>query len=176
MADEHSADVPRRGHGAPRVDALRASVVVILFVVALALLMGPASNLVGSSSVTSTTQHHTTPPTVKTGNHTVQVANGTSTQGLANNWAQGLKTAYGWATLPAISTSGGFHHPHTWIYFQVGQQQAAQLLASQLHVNHAYVTLLTHQARSAVAGAGADDIVVVIGLSHHGEGPGQPAG
>lgn len=168
--DDRTADVPRRGHTVPRVDALRASVVVVLFVVALALLMGPASNLVTSSpGTTTTTMHHQTPPVVNKGRTTVQVSNGTSVQGLANSWTVGLQTRYGWAALPADSTNG-FHPSHTWIYFKAGEQAAAQLLASELGVPHDYVRVLDHQAISAVPGATNDDVVIVIGTHHHKEG------
>lgn len=168
MTDEQrSADEPRGVLGATRIDAVRAAVVVACFVVALALLLGPASNLVASSSTTSTTQHHQLPPVHKN-RVTVQVANGTSITGLANSWTQPLLTE-GWAALPAASTTG-FHPTHTWIFFKAGQQQAAKLLAAELHVRHTYVTLLTHQAIAAVQGAASDDVVVVIGLHHHGEG------
>lgn len=166
--DEPSAEAPRRGLASPHVDAVRAGVVVVLFLVALALLLGPAGNLVGSSTTSTTQPHHHLPP-VQKNKVTVQVANGTSIEGLANSWTQGLQTRYGWAALAAVSTNG-FHPTETWIYFKAHEQQAAKLLAAELKVDPKDVTLLTRQALDAVPGAANDDVVIVIGTQHHGEG------
>ena len=162
-------DVPRRGLAVARVDALRAGAIVVLFCVALALLLGPAGNRVGAPRTTTTLRHHKATPVAKN-KTTVQVANGTSVTGVAHSWAKGLLEDYGWAALPAVSTVG-FRPPHTWIYFKKGQQLAGKLLAQELHVDHRDVVLLTQQASNAVPGAANDDVVIVIGRDHHGEGP-----
>jgi hypothetical protein len=164
MTDDGTIDaVPRRSSG--HIDSVRAGVIVIAFLAALGLLLGPASNLVAVAP-NSTTTHHTTPPKpVVKSKVRVQIANGTSVSGLAHSWSDPL-ALIGWDMLPPVDATT--HPARTIIYFAVGEQRAGDVLANDLHVSHKYVTPI--KARIGVAGALNDDLVVVIGRNHHGEG------
>jgi hypothetical protein len=163
MTDDETTDaVPRRSGG--HIDSMRAGVIVVAFLAALALLLGPASNLVTSASTPTT--HRTVPPKpIVKSKVRVQVANGTSVSGLAHSWSDPL-ALIGWDMLPPSTAT--IHPAHTIIYFAVGEQRAGDVLANELKVPHRYVTAI--KAHIGVAGALNDDIVIVIGVHHRGEG------
>lgn len=164
MTDDATIDaVPRRTTG--HIDSLRAGVVVVAFLAAIGLLLGPASNLVGVVATPTTTHHAPPPKPVVKSKVRVQVANGTAVSGLAHSWSDPL-ALIGWDVLPPVDAT--VRPGHTIIYFAVGEQRAGDVLANELHVPHKYVTAI--KAHVGVAGALNDDIVIVIGANHHGEG------
>lgn len=164
MTDDETIDaVPRRTSG--HIDSMRAGVIVVAFLAAIGLLLGPASNLVASAPNPTTTHHAAPPKPVVKSKVRVQVANGTEVSGLAHSWSDPL-ALIGWDMLPPLDATT--HPSHTIIYFAVGEQRAGDVLANELKVPHKYVTAI--KAHVGVAGALNDDIVIVIGVHHHGEG------
>jgi hypothetical protein len=156
---------PRRANA--HVDPMRAGIVVVCFLVALALLLGPASNVVGGSASRSTTTT-TQPPPVDPSKVRVQVANGTATPHLAGQWSTPLNTL-NWDVLPPEDAA--HHSADTLIYYAAGYRHAAEELAIQLSVpRHEVVALVPHSKGIGVAGSRTDDVVIIIGVHHHGEG------
>jgi hypothetical protein len=87
----------------------------------------------------------------------VQVANGTLTTGLARTYTQQL-TTYGWDTLPELN---GPRVAATTIYFNPGFIWAARQIAGEIKVSGSAIQPLN--GLSPVAGASADDVIVILG-------------
>jgi hypothetical protein len=147
---------PRSAAGS--VHVVRAAIVVGCFLVALILLLGPAGHGVLAPAAPHHPKHKAQP--VRKASTTVQIANGTNTQGAAATVTHQL-ILLGWDALPAESAA--VHPADTIVYFARGHQQAARDVAGKLGVPQKHVTLLIR--RSGVAGALGDDVVVVLGAS-----------
>lgn len=150
----------RQRAGASSVHTVRAAVVVACFLVALFILLGPASHLTSASptsSTTTTTIKHRPTRVVKS-QTIVQVANGTSVGGLARHYTDILE-AMDWNALPGINAATS--PSHTIVYFARGYQAAADLVAKELGVSTAHVTL--RDGATGVVGAAHDDVIVVLG-------------
>lgn len=111
-------------------------------------------NTLPSSTLPGATTQPTQPPKNKV---TVQVANGTSTQGLAANATHNLMT-YGWnmltpANAPRVAA--------TVIYYNPGYIWAASEIATTLNVSTSAVQPLN--SLQPVAGASGDDVIVILG-------------
>jgi hypothetical protein len=157
-ADEHAT--PKGVTGS--VHLVRAGAVVVCFLVALVLLLGPASRGILAAPGKA---HHPTHPTQPVNKSTtrVQVANGSGTQGAAGTVSSQLQTL-GWLVLPAETAAV---HPGHWIvYFAPGHQLAAKEVARSIGVPHQHVVVRT--AQIGVRGANQDDVIVVIGHSLRG--------
>ncbi len=135
-------------------------IIVVLFVAAAFLMLRSTSfastSVTTSSSPTTTTthEHSTRVPKAKV---RVQVANGTSTTGLARQYTQRLLTL-GWDTLPQANAS---KVSATAIYFNPGFKWAALQIATELHAGaHA---VQPYNGQNLVAGASTDDVIVILG-------------
>jgi len=87
----------------------------------------------------------------------VQVANGTSTNGVGRTYTQQLMTL-GWNTLPEMN---GPKINTTIIYYNPGFAASAQKIAAALKVSPTAAQPLNGQ--QPVAGASSDDVIVIIG-------------
>lgn len=157
MPPDEDAVVDRRG---TRVDPVRAGILLVLFLVALALLLGPASNLGAPATTTPTTSHHN--PIVMPQDVRVQVANGSGVPRLASSWTVALQQ-HNWDVLAANTAT--HHYAKTTIYFSRGFQYAADVLAADFNVPVSRVKPKT--GHLGVEGSNSDDVVIVIGV-HHG--------
>jgi hypothetical protein len=88
----------------------------------------------------------------------VQVANGTSTAGIATTLTSKLMEM-GWGTLPPVNASSTV--PSSAIYYAAGKKPAGLLLASELHLPSSAVQPLTTSV--PVPGANGDDLVLLVG-------------
>jgi hypothetical protein len=156
MPEDDEVTAPRGTTGS--VHLVRAGAVVVCFLVALVLLLGPASHGLLASPTTHHPKHKTQP--VNKSTTRVQVANGTTKQGAAGTVTRQLGLL-GWIALPA---EGAATHPaHTIVYFAPGHQQAAKDIAALLGVPHQHVVVRV--TNTGVAGANQDDVIVVLGAS-----------
>ena len=108
----------------------------------------PTKTLPGGS--TTSTQ----PPKNKV---TVQVANGTSVQGLASTVTHNLMT-YGWNTLTPTNAP---RVAATVIYYNPGYVWAASEIATTINVSTSAVQPLN--SLQPVSGASGDDVIVILG-------------
>ena len=125
------------------------------------------SHSASHATTTTTTIHHskaTTTTTVKSTSATVpksqvsvQVANGTTTSGLAATFTTKLQLL-GWNTLPRLN---GPTETATVIYYHPGFLWAAQEIASELPVPATAAKPIG--TATPVPGATGDDIVVILG-------------
>jgi hypothetical protein len=165
MSDDPVDRAPRRG-GQSQFDVVRAGIVVVCFVVALILLLGPAGNLTAGAPTTTIRKGHHHVQKVAKNKTTVVVANSAGVNGAAASMSSTLSTL-GWDVLTATTALGGIHQ-HTIVFFARGEQQAAKEVASEIGVNHKRVTLRTAEIERIVPGAKNDDVVVLLGkdLAH----------
>ncbi|HXW39010.1 MAG TPA: LytR C-terminal domain-containing protein [Acidimicrobiales bacterium] len=161
MPDGEDAEAPRRA--GPPIRTVRAGVVVGCFLVALVLLLGPASNRTASAPTTSTT--HPPAPVVKS-KTSVQVVNGTVVAGAAHGVAEDLGKQ-GWDALAPENlnpvATKATQSTATYVYFLPGHQYAADLVAAVLGVPVGNVKLRSRAVIDTVAGAPRDDVVVILG-------------
>jgi LytR cell envelope-related transcriptional attenuator len=108
---------------------------------------GSPTTTAGSSSTTIVTKAQVR----------VQVANGTSTTGLARTYTQNLMTL-GWDTLPEMN---GPKVTSTVVYYNPGFRWAALEIATSINVSSSAVQPLG--GLTPVPGAQADDVVVILG-------------
>jgi hypothetical protein len=87
----------------------------------------------------------------------VQLANGTSTTGLARTYTQRLLTL-GWDTLPQMN---GPKVTSTVIYYNPGFKWAAQEIANEIHASTKSVQ--PYNGQSLISGASTDDVIVILG-------------
>ena len=137
-------------------------VILVLFVGAtFAMLRSTSPTTPGSGTTTTTslgsTGSSTTTSLVPKARVRVQVANGTVIAGLARANTQQLMT-YGWDTLPELNAS---RVTKTTIYFNRNFQWAARQIATELKLPPSSVQPLN--GLTPVAGASADDVIVVLG-------------
>jgi LytR cell envelope-related transcriptional attenuator len=164
MADDDAEDLaPRRP--ATQVHMVRAGIVVVCFLVALILLLGPASNY-SAGAPTSTTPTTQPPPVVVRSTTTVQVANGTTAPNAATTYSHNLGVL-GWDVLTPQDTTpaptASTQRTVTYVYFHPGQQAAAQLVAPELGVPSSHVLLRSQAVLHAVPHSGATDVIVILG-------------
>jgi hypothetical protein len=165
VTDDELGGSPRRSMA--HVDPVRAGVVVVCFLVALGLLLGPASNLVNGAPSRPTTTLKPPPP-IDRAKVLVQVANGTAIVKLAETWSSPLNTL-NWDVLPAVDTAR--HWSHTTIYYASGYRRAGEELATELNVPRRHVVPLVPRTKGiGVAGSQNDDVVIIIGTHHAGQG------
>jgi hypothetical protein len=88
----------------------------------------------------------------------VQVANGSSTAGVATSVTQTLQTL-GWDTLPPVNASSSV--PASVVYYAANRKPEALEIASELKLDATAVKPLTTSV--PVANASGDDVVVVVG-------------
>lgn len=150
---------PRAAAGS--VHLVRGGAVVVCFLVALILLLGPAGHgLLAAPPKAHHPTHHPTTPIIRAATR-VQVANGTTKQGTGASVHDQL-FGLGWDVLPAESAA--VRIAHTVVYFAHGHQLAAQEIAITLHVPHQHVVL--RPSSTGVAGANQDDVIVILGTSN----------
>jgi hypothetical protein len=119
---------------------------------------GPTTSTSTGSPTTSSTTTTTTPQHyVSKSNVSVQVANGTSTQGLARVYSDRLLTL-GWDTLSAVN---GPKMKSTLVFYAAGYEWAASEIATSLKVPSSSLRPLNH--KNPVPGSSGDDIVVILG-------------
>jgi hypothetical protein len=173
MADDDADDVaegvaPRRPGN--QVHMVRAGIVVVCFLVALILLLGPAGDYTAAAP-SSTTPSTLPPPPVVRSKTTVQVANGSTAPNAATTFSHNLGVL-GWDVLTPVDTTppptAATARTVTYVYFHPGQQAAAQLVASELSVPANHVLLRSQATLHAVPGSGATDVIVILGtdLTH----------
>ena len=140
-------------------------VIIVAFVAATFLMLRTVSPSSSSGTtttlpggVTTTTLHRPPKSAVR-----VQVANGTSTPGLARKYTDQLLTL-GWDTLPQLD---GPHVKTTKIYYIGGYRWAAVEIANELKVHTSAVLPLDGEAiralKPTIPDAGQDHVVVIIG-------------
>lgn len=137
-------------------------IILVLFVGAtfLTLRSTHASTPSGSTTTTIAATGSTTTTTTRVvakARVRVQVANGTSTTGLARTYTQQLMT-FGWDTLPELN---GPKVKATTIYYNPGYLWAAKDLASEIKVGDSGIQPLN--GLSPVAGASSDDVIIILG-------------
>lgn len=165
--DFAEADAPRRA--AAQIHMVRAGIVVVLFLVSLILLLGPAGNYSAGAPSTTPTTHP--PAHVVRHNTTVLVANGTIATGAAASFKHNLGVQ-GWDVLASVNLTpaprAATQHTVTYVYFHPHQQPAAQLVAAAIGVPHTHVFLRTRAMLNAVPSSGNVDVVVILGtdLAH----------
>jgi hypothetical protein len=157
----HRSNAPG-SHHQPALSAVLA--IVILFVVATFFMLrySPASSFAANTSTTSpfSSSTSTTQPHSKVGPKSqvrVQVANGTSTPGLARTYTQRLLTL-GWDTLPQLNSN---KVTLTIVYYNPGYKWAAQQIASDIHAGTHAVQL--YNAQSLGFTVHTDDVILILG-------------
>ena len=118
--------------------------------------IGPA-HIPTKSSTTTTAASGSTSATVPKSQVSVQVANGTTTSGLASTFTTKLQLL-GWNTLPRMN---GPAETATVIYYHPNFLWAAQEIATEIGVPATAAQPLA--GATPVPGATGDDIVVVLG-------------
>jgi hypothetical protein len=141
------------------------SIIVVLFVAATFLMLRSSSpSLSASTTSTSplsplatTTTAHSASTVLPKSKVRVQVANGTSTTGLARTYTQRLLTL-GWDTLPQMN---GPKVTSTVIYFNPGFKWSAKEIANELHASAKSVQ--AYNGQILISGASTDDVIVILG-------------
>jgi hypothetical protein len=136
-------------------------IIIVLFVGG-TFLMVRAISPTSTSPTTTTTlapTRTTAPPSARVikSRTRVQVANGTNVTNLAAEFTQRLITQ-DWDTLPP---GNGPHEATTIIYYNTGQLEAAQEIATTIKVSKSAIHPLGHL--TPVAGASGDDVIVILG-------------
>ena len=162
------------------LDLTRAVILAIAFVVVLLIAMSGLTSADGSSrsgpaktsgtpttvpatapsTTTTKPQHHatTTTTTIPKDQVKVQVANGTSTAGVATQITSTLQTA-GWNMLPPVNATAAASK--SVVYYAANRKWAAEEIAAELKLPASSVTALTTSV--PVPGAAGDDVVVLVG-------------
>jgi len=154
-----------QGH-AGGLDTTRAVLLAIAFVVVAAIALSTLTSSDGSkaqgsgASTTSTTAaaRHKKHAPVDRSEVQVQVANGTSTAGVATTVTSTLQQR-GWSTLPPVNATSTA--ASTSIYYAGGRRAAGLQLAKDLSLPASVVQPLTTSV--PVPGANGDDLVLVVG-------------
>jgi hypothetical protein len=163
MPDDDTRDAPR-ARATSQVHAGRAAAVIVIFLVAMVLLLGPAgrANRHAGPTVASTTTTTLYERPVVPSATRVQVANGTTVPGQAAAYSHTLQIQ-GWDVVPPLQAPSWdrslvFYAP---TYLPAGKQIAKELGLAPDRV-------VANVKTSGVAGAASNDIVVVIGpdLAH----------
>ena len=157
----HGSNAPK-SHHQPALSAVLA--IVILFVVATFFMLrySPSRSSAANTSTTSpfstsTTTTHSHSIVVPKSKVRVQVANGTSTPGLARTYTQRLLTL-GWDTLPQLNSN---KVTSTIVYYNPGYKWAAHQIANEIHAGaHA---VQPYNAQSLGFTVSTDDVIVILG-------------
>src|SRR5664280_3582888 len=135
-------------------------IIVVLFIGSTFLMLrynGPASYGTTTTLSTTTTLHGTSTTIVSKSQVRVQVANGTTTAGLARAYTQQLQTL-GWDTLPQLNST---RVASTVVYYNPKFLWAAVQIANAIKVSRSAIHPLG--GLHPVAGASGDDVIVVLG-------------
>lgn len=154
----HGSNVPA-SHHQPALSAVL--VIVILFVAATFFMLrtspAPSSAVGTSTTLLSTTTSHPRSHVAPKSRVRVQVANGTSTTGLARTYTQRLLTL-GWDTLPELNSN---KVTSTIIYYNPGYKWAAQQIANEIHAGtHA---VRPYNGQSIGFSVSTDDVILLLG-------------
>ena len=167
MTDDPTSTPERPKGPAGGLDSTRAILLAIVFVVVAVIGLSSLTKADGSrphgSASTATT---TTTAPAKHKKHAkidrseiqVQVANGTSSAGVATTVTTKLQEQ-GWSTLPPVNATSTA--PSTTVYFAGGRKAAGLQLAKDLSLPASAVQPLTTSV--PVPGANGDDLVVLVG-------------
>jgi hypothetical protein len=172
MSEQPDEPTPEQPRGVGHLDLARAVVVTLVFVVLTVWLLADQSQSPKASSAstsTTTTTAHAGSTTTSSGSHTtattiprsqvkVQVANGSTTAGVATRITQQLQTL-GWNTLPPVNASSQV--TASVVYYAANRRAQALEIASELNLAATAAQPLTTSV--PVAGAAGDDVVVVVG-------------
>ena len=169
LPDRDRASSPGSGRRSGGGPAIRALIVTVAFVVAVVLTLGlvhppTTKSASGSVPVTSTTGGPATHPgtsttTVPANRVPVLVANASGVSGAAATVSSRLQQVGSWDLLPPVNASTTVPSSH--VYYVAGQQQAAEAIASSLHLPSSAVAPYTTAA--PIATIGAAEVVVVVG-------------
>lgn len=151
---------PSGSHYQPRLGVVL--VILVLFAAATYVMLrssSPSSSTTGSTAVTTTTTSGSgaTTTSVPKSDVRVEVANGTSTTGLAATYTHQL-VALAWN---AISPENGPKASTTVIYYRAGYEWAADEIAASLKVSTSEVKPIG--SLRGVSGSSSDDVVVLLG-------------
>jgi hypothetical protein len=171
MSQQSDEPTPEHPRGMGHLDLVRAVVVTVVFVVLTIWLLADQSQTAShpstAASSTTTTAHaastttggsHPTTTTIPRSQVKVQVANGSTTAGVATRITQQLQ-ALGWDTLPPVNASSQVSA--SVVYYAANRKPQALEIASELKLAATAVQPLTTSV--PVAGAAGDDVVVVVG-------------
>ena len=166
--DPTPTETPYRPSGhAGGLDATRAVLLAIAFVVVAIIALSSLTGADGSkpsgsaAEVTTTTAgpaKHKKHAPIDRSEIQVQVANGTSSAGVATTVTTKLQEQ-GWSTLPPVNATSTAPSPT--VYFAGGRRAAGRQLAKDLSLPASAVQPLTTSV--PVPGANGDDLVVVVG-------------
>jgi hypothetical protein len=163
MTDPDTPDAPP-ARATSQVNAGRAVAVIVVFLVAMVLLLGPAGRAdrhaaptVASTTTTTLYERPVVPSATR-----VQVANGTTVAGQAAAYSHTLQTR-GWDVVPPVQ---GPPWDRSLVFYAPTYEPAAKQIAGELGL--AADRVVSGVAVSGVTGAAGNDIVVVIGpdLAH----------
>jgi hypothetical protein len=172
MSDGNAQPPEQPSGSAASLSFVRAGLVLIGFVVAIAILVAvgtrptatgePSTTPTTAASTTTTVAGHATSSTTTTtaprNTVSVVVANATSTNGLAAHYST-IIGGQGWAMKPPADASTT--EAVSSVYYAAGQQAAAASIATTIGVKPAQVLPLTSAV--PVSGVTGTDVVVVIG-------------
>ena len=164
MSDPSQDPTDASGRGGSSLNFVRAAIVVVLFVVVVSYVLNDATGHYGRrhrGAATTTTlpaRTSTTTTTIARSSVKVQVANGSSTAGMATTVTQQLQTL-GWDTLPPVNASSQVSASA--VYYATNRKPQALEIASELKLTASAVQPLTTSV--PVANASGDDVVVVVG-------------
>ncbi len=172
MSDPPDSDrTPSDGSGrrTGAIPAVRAFIVLVAFVVTVVLTLGvihppTTKSASGSVPVTSTTAGSAAHPGTSTTTAPatrvpVLVANASGVSGAAATVSAKLQQVGSWNLLPPVNASTTVPTSH--VYYVAGQQQAAEAIASSLHLPPSAVAPYTTAA--PIATIGTAEVVVVVG-------------
>jgi len=165
--DSDRAPSDGSGRRAGAIPAVRALIVLVAFVVTVVLTLGvihppttkSASGSVPVTSTTAGTATHTTTTTAPATRVPVLVANASGVSGAAATVSSKLQQVGSWNLLPPVNASTTVPTSH--VYYVAGQQQAAEAVASTLHLPPSAVAPYTTAA--PIATIGTAEVVVVVG-------------
>ena len=166
MSDPSQDPTDASGRGGSSLNFVRAGIVVVLFIVVVAYVLHSATGGNGrrhraAEATTTTTVHagtSTTTTSIARSSVKVQVANGSTTAGVATTVTQQLQTL-GWDTLPPVNASSTV--PASVVYYAANRKPEALEIATELKLAATAVQPLTTSV--PVANASGDDVVVVVG-------------
>jgi len=164
VSDPSQDPTDASGRGGSSLNFVRAAIVVVLFVVVVSYVLNDATGHYGRrhrGAATTTTlpaRTSTTTTTIARSSVKVQVANGSSTAGMATTVTQQLQTL-GWDTLPPVNASSQVSASA--VYYATNRKPQALEIASELKLTASAVQPLTTSV--PVANASGDDVVVVVG-------------
>jgi len=160
QSDMTNDDAHQGSHFQPSMPSV--VIILLVFVLGAFLMLRSSSpsqpSIITTASAGNVSTSGSTPTTVVTKAQVrTQVANGTSTAGLARTYTQMLMTQ-GWDTLPEMN---GPKVTATIVYYNPGFKWAAVEVAAAISVPQTAVQPLGGQ--NPVAGSSGDDVIVILG-------------